>query len=129
MKLEATANDGRDVLDLRPTFNGESIGTRQMVQKVFELKERKSTRDLAFSAQAYLAKALAEYTVNQAEILAVKTVGFTGGVAYNKQITSMIERIVKNRGLAFVVPVQVPCGDGGSSFGQACAANLTFSKK
>ena len=129
MKLESAASDGKDVLNFDPAFRGESIQTKEMVQKVFELREKESSRNLAFSAQAYLARALAHFAVSQANSLGVETVGFTGGVACNGQMASAIEKIVLERGLRFVVPVQVPCGDGGSSFGQACAASLTFSKK
>jgi hydrogenase maturation protein HypF len=129
MKLECAAKGGTDVLHIDPTINGESIDTREMVQKVFELRKDASPRDLAYSAQEYLANALAHFAVNQARSFGIKTVGFTGGVAYNKQILSTIERVVLHNNLGFVVPVQTPCGDGGSSFGQACAASLTFSKK
>ncbi len=129
MKLECAAKGGTDVLHIDPTINGESIDTREMVQKVFELRKDASPRDLAYSAQEYLANALAHFAVNQARSFGIKTVGFTGGVAYNKQILSTIERVVLHNNLDFVVPVQTPCGDGGSSFGQACAASLTFSKK
>ena len=129
MKLEAVAKGGRDVLHLEPIFDGKSIETRQMFQRIFELREKESSRDLAFSAQAYLASALAHFAVDEAKSLGTKDVGFTGGVAYNKQMVSTIEKIVLDQGMQFVIPVQIPCGDGGSSFGQACAASLTFSKK
>jgi hydrogenase maturation protein HypF len=129
MKLESAASDGKEVLDLDPTFESDSINTKKMVEKIFELRAKKSIRDLAFSAQAYLAKALAHFAVDQANDLGVDIIGFTGGVAYNEQITGTIENVVLKHGLRFVVPVQVPCGDGGSSFGQACAASLMFSKK
>jgi len=129
MKLEASAKNGRDVLGLEPEFDGESIHTRKMVERIFELRGVESGCDLAFSAQAYIAKALAMFAVDKAKRLGAKNVGFTGGVAYNKQMTSTMERIVQDERLRFVTPVQVPCGDGGSSFGQACAASLTYSKK
>jgi hydrogenase maturation protein HypF len=129
MKLEAAAKGGRDVLHLEPIFDDKFIDTRRMVQTLFELRDKESVRDLAFSAQAYLATALAHFAVNEAKSLGTRDVGFTGGVAYNNQMVSTIEKIVHDEGLKFVIPVQIPCGDGGSSFGQACAASLTFSKK
>jgi hydrogenase maturation protein HypF len=100
-----------------------------MVEKIYDLRAKAPVRDIAFSAQQYLATSLAKYAANQAKCLGINCVGFTGGVAYNNQMTSVIERVVVDEGLHFVVPVQVPCGDGGSSFGQACGASLMFSKK
>ena len=129
MKLEANAKGGRNVLDIEPIFNGQSIDTRMMVEKIFDLRQKRSTRDLAFSAQEYLARALAHFAMDVARAQGIKNIGFTGGVAYNGQISSTIERIVRDEGFHFVSPVQVPCGDGGSSFGQACAASMMLSKK
>jgi len=129
MKLESAAKGGTDLLNLEPVFQGETIVTRNMVEKIYDLRAKASVRDLAFSAQQYLATSLAKYAANQAKCLGITCVGFTGGVAYNNQMTSVVERVVVDEGLHFVVPVQVPCGDGGSSFGQACGASLLFSKK
>ena len=129
MKLESTAKGGTDLLNLEPVFQGETIVTRKMVEKIYDLRAKAPVRDIAFSAQQYLATSLAKYAANQAKCLGITCVGFTGGVACNNQMTTVVERVVVDEGLHFVVPIQVPCGDGGSSFGQVCGASLMFSKK
>ncbi len=124
MKLEALAASGRDVLSLAPRFDGEVLDTRYLLEQLFGAMHRMSKADLACSAQSYLARGLAALAVETAKKLGYKTIGFSGGVAYNGQITSTIRGVVERSGLRFVVNAQVPPGDGGLSFGQAVAAVL-----
>lgn len=119
MKLEAAARDGQEVLNLEPKIEGNVINTTDMVNRVFEGVRKFRTRDLAFSAQNYMARSLAELAVEKAQELDVKNVGFSGGVAYNEHISLTIQRIVEKKGLNFVFHERVPAGDGGTSFGQA----------
>ncbi|RLI01601.1 carbamoyltransferase HypF [Candidatus Bathyarchaeota archaeon] len=124
LKLESTALRGKDVLNLEPKIENETINTTYLLLEIFENLGKYSIEDLACSAQIYLAKSLALLAVKKAESLGVKNIGFTGGVAYNKQITQTIKEIVEKNGLKFVVHHQVPPGDGGISFGQVVAASL-----
>ena len=122
MKLESAAIGGKDVLELKPEIKENVIETSGMVYTVFGNAGRFSVRDLAYSAQQYLARSLAELAVEKALELGVKHVGFSGGVAYNEQITVTIQKIVENNGLNFVFHRFVPPGDGGISFGQTIVA-------
>jgi len=122
MKLESAAIGGKDVLELKPEIKENVIETSGMVYTVFGNAGRFSIRDLAYSAQQYLARSLAELAVEKALELGVKHVGFSGGVAYNEQITVTIQKIVENNGLNFVFHRFVPPGDGGISFGQTIVA-------
>jgi hydrogenase maturation protein HypF len=122
LKLESAAINGGDVLNLSPIIHGKTINTTTLVEDIFNLKKRHPVSDLAFSAQSYLAKALALFAVKQAERLGVDTIGFSGGVAYNKHITLTVERIVNENNFRFVNHRLVPPGDGGISFGQVVAA-------
>ncbi|UCC57729.1 MAG: carbamoyltransferase HypF [Candidatus Bathyarchaeum sp.] len=124
MKLESTALKGKDVLNLIPRFDGNVLDTTFLVQEIFTLKNRFSVADLAFSAQSYLARGLAELAVKEAKRLNVKHVGFSGGVAYNKHITVTIKRIVEREGFKFLAHKKIPAGDGGTSFGQALVASF-----
>jgi hydrogenase maturation protein HypF len=122
IKLEATAAQGRDVLQLTPQLEGHTVNTTTLVDTLFTLRNQYSVADLACSAQAYLATGLAQVAVEEAERLQVGNIGFSGGVAYNEHITHTIRTIIENRGFTFYTHHQVPPGDGGISFGQAMVA-------
>jgi hydrogenase maturation protein HypF len=124
IKLEAHSSGGRDVLNLKPRIEDEVIGTMQMVRAIYEASSQFSVPDLAFSAQAYMARALSEAAVRVAENEGIKTVGFSGGVALNAMIAQMIRKLVSEAGLQYAGNSVVPPGDGGISFGQAYLASL-----
>jgi len=122
MKQESAALTGIDILKLQPITNKNVIDTTSLVHEIFTQKNTFSTADLAFSAQSYIARGLAQLASEKAKQLGIGVVGFSGGVAYNEHITSTIRRVVEENGLRFVVHELVPPGDGGISFGQAVAA-------
>jgi hydrogenase maturation protein HypF len=126
MKLESKAIGGSDILGLKPEIKGRVLNTKHMVESIAEIAMKgldpKKVRDLAFSAQNYLALGLAEFASEIAISEGVRDVVFTGGVAYNEQITATIRRIVENNGLRFYMNTKVPPGDGGLSLGQAVIA-------
>jgi hydrogenase maturation protein HypF len=124
MKLESTAQLGKDVLRLAPLVKSDTLDTTQMLLRIFEDRERLHAEDLAFSAHAYLARGLASLAIKNASEKGVNTVGFSGGVAYNAIITSIMRRAVEDAGLRFLVHEAVPAGDGGLSFGQAVASGF-----
>jgi hydrogenase maturation protein HypF len=124
MKLESTALRGRDRLKLTPRFKGDVLNTTFLVKEIFTKRNRLSVAELAFSAQSYLAKGLAQLAVKEAERLSVKHVGFSGGVAYNEHITNTIRKAVEKEGFKFLVHQKIPAGDGGTSFGQAVVAGF-----
>jgi len=124
MKLESAAIGGKDVLEFNSKIKGDVIETTGLVNAVFEAIEKFRVKDIAFSAQKYIAESLAELAVEKAEELGIKNIGFSGGVAYNEQIAATIQRIVEENGLNFVFHKFVPAGDGGTSFGQTVAAGF-----
>lgn len=126
MKLESVANEGKDVLDLKPRIRENMIDTKFMLKEIFENQGNYSVKDLAYSAQSYLARALAMLAFRKAKQLDVDVVGFSGGVAYNELFTSIIKEIIEKEGLKCVVHDRVPPGDGGISFGQTVVANFAL---
>ncbi len=124
IKLESRALKGKDNLKLKPRIEGNTVNTTYLLTEIFENLNKQPVENLAFSAQNYLAEGLALLAMEKAEDLDVKSIGFTGGVAYNKQITQTIREIVEKNGFRFIVHNQVPPGDGGISFGQVVAAGL-----
>ena len=123
IKLESAASKGRDVLNLEPKIIGDSVlDTTYLVLEVLEGLSRHRVADLAYSAEAYLARGLAQISIEKADALGVDAVGFSGGVAYNEHITQTMREIIEENGLKFFVHRLVPPGDGGISFGQSVVA-------
>ncbi len=122
MKLESLATKGRDQLRLQPIIKNNTLDTTPMLSTIFEKRQKLSKQDLAYSAHAYIAKGLAALATEKASQNDVKTVGFTGGVAYNEILTLMVRKLVEAQGLRFLAHETVPPGDGGLSFGQAIAS-------
>lgn len=125
MKLESIARDGRDILGLKPLIQGNTLNTTQLVKEIFENRERHHTADLAYSAHMYLAKGLATLAIEQANKKGVKTIGFSGGVAFNEILSATLRRIIEHSDMRFLVHENVPPGDGGLSFGQAAAIGFS----
>jgi hydrogenase maturation protein HypF len=122
MKLESAAINGRDALKLQPKFDGNTLNSTWLVRELFEQRDKYSTGDLACSAQSYLARGLAQMAIQESKRLSIKGVGFSGGVAYNRQITQTIRKLVEENGLRFFVHHILPAGDGCISLGQTCVA-------
>jgi hydrogenase maturation protein HypF len=123
MKLESAAVRGKDVLGLKQKIGKDVINTSFMLNEVYSQRDRHSIADLAYSAEAYLARSLAELAVSEAERLDVKAIGFSGGVAYNEHMTKTIRQRVEETGIKFVVHKLIPPGDAGTSTGQTIVAN------
>jgi hydrogenase maturation protein HypF len=124
MKLEAVALQGKDALNLKPIIEGDTLNTTQIVEEIFENIGKHSRRDLAYSAQAYMAKGLAALAMKQADENGARTIGFSGGVACNEMLTRVMRKQVEDAHLIFLVHEDIPPGDGGLSFGQAAASGF-----
>lgn len=125
MKLESVALGGVDVLGLEPVLRGGVLETSDLLGAIYENRLRFSVADLAYSVHAYLARGLGELAVEKASRHGVGVVGFSGGVAGNSILASLLREIVESAGLDFVVHKEVPVGDGGVSFGQAVVAGFS----
>ncbi len=121
MKLESAAMGGTD-LGIKPRIDRNTLDTTFLLQHIYENKDRHSTRDLAYFAHSYIAGGLAEMACNQSKVTGIKTVGFSGGVAYNDLFLQIIKNKVESLGLRFIQHEKVPPGDAGISVGQAYIA-------
>lgn len=119
MKLESIATGGKLLLKLEPEINGQILSTSKLAETIFDIRNKLSVADLAYSAQSYLADGLAQLAIIAAMDEDVNSVGFSGGVGYNKHIATTIRRKIEGEGLKFYVHQALPAGDGGISFGQA----------
>jgi hydrogenase maturation protein HypF len=124
MKLESAAFQGKDALNLEPIIEGDTLNTTQILEEIFENIGKHSRKDLAYSAQAYMAKGLAALAMKQAEENGVRTIGFSGGVACNEMLTTTMRKQVEDAHMIFLVHEAIPPGDGGLSFGQAAASGF-----
>ena len=123
MKLESTAVGGRYVLDLKPQLERNVLRTTDLLDEIYDNLGKYDKRDLAFSAEEYIAEGIASIAVSLAEEYDVDSVGFSGGVAYNEHISHVIRMRIEENGLRFLSHREVPPGDGGVSFGQAVYAS------
>ncbi|MGA3192073.1 MAG: carbamoyltransferase HypF [Candidatus Bathyarchaeia archaeon] len=124
MKLESVAMKGKDVLNLNPIIEGDTLNTTQILEEIFENTRKHSKQDLAYSTHAYIAKGLAALAIKQADENDVRTIGFSGGVASNEILTKAMRKQVEAAHLHFLVHEIVPPGDGGLSFGQAAVSGF-----
>lgn len=124
MKLESVALKGKDVLNLNPIIEGDTLSTTQILEEIFENVRKYSRRDLAYSTHAYMAKGLAALAIKQADENDVKAIGFSGGVACNEILTKAMRKQVEDAHLLFLVHEIVPPGDGGLSFGQTAVSGF-----
>lgn len=131
MKLEAMAIGGEDTLMIDPLIKNGVLITGEVFSMIVERSlnsiSMKEVKDLAFSVHKYLAEGLAEISIEVAQKEGIKKIAFSGGVAYNEIITSILKRKVTESGLSFYTNMNVPHGDGGLSFGQAVVAAVRFS--
>ncbi|MEM2582912.1 MAG: carbamoyltransferase HypF [Candidatus Thermoplasmatota archaeon] len=127
MKLESIARNGEDVLEIEPVIKNGEIETKEIFLSILE-NIKKSKKDLAYSAEQYLAKSFATLAMEKADEFGTRNIVIAGGCAYNEHITTEIEKIVTKGGYKFFINSLLPCGDGGISFGQAIVADKILKK-
>ncbi len=122
MKLESAAIGGSYILGIEPMIQGDVLLTTPLLQELFLRKDGNRVRDLAFSTEEYLGRGLAELAIAEARKEGIRSLGFSGGVAYNAHIVSTAARIVRKEGYGFLLHKEVPPGDEGIALGQALVA-------
>ncbi len=118
MKLESFAMGGKD-MNIEVEVDGE-IKLHTIIPQILDLPGE----DAAYSVHTAIGRAFAREAVRQAEELGIKSIGVSGGVAYNQIIISTMRRIVENSNLKFLVAKNIPRGDNGISAGQAYLGGL-----
>lgn len=127
MKLESAALEGEVVEIELPTVKQAGFSTldqSKILRRLLELRKDHSPADLAATAQWALAKGLSKLALDDASREGIDNIGFSGGVAYNGQISRVIESTVTEAGLNFFTNEEVPVGDGGIAFGQLWVAAM-----
>jgi len=120
MKLERWLGNARR-LDLVPTIRqGDVIDTPEMFRRMMEASGTKADR--AGSMVYAMVRGLVEIAAETAEDEGVKQVGLSGGVSYNRHISTWTKQLVEERELAFIGHDRTPNGDGCISTGQCAVA-------
>ncbi len=131
MKLESFSIEGNP-LDINTKIiehNGKTVlDSQALMRDLIKLKESgKNPRDIGATAEECLARGLAKIAIEKTKDKGFKNIVLTGGVANNSHISNTIEKIVKSNNFNFVTNEKVPCGDGGTSFGQVVVASNQLS--
>ena len=124
MKLESHAAGGKSY-GIKPEIEWGDISvlsTSHLMNYLWENRNRDS-KNLAFSAEEYMAEGLAEIAVDYAKREHIKAVCISGGCAYNEHIVGTIKKKVESGNMKFLRNERVPAGDGGISLGQAIVAD------
>lgn len=129
MRLEAVASRGDpSKIQLEPQINEQNdkyvFDTSQLLLDIIMLQRGANIPDLCAAAQRAFAIGMAEMAVRAARDQGLHTIGVSGGVAVNVQITHDIVVQIKNHGLHVICHRKVPPGDGGTSMGQAVSASF-----
>ncbi len=122
MKLESLARNGKDVLGIEPVIKNGIIETKEIFVNILD-NMKKSKKDLAYSAEQYLANSFAILAMEKADEFDARNIVIAGGCAYNEHIVTEVEKKLNKEGYKFFINSELPCGDGGVSFGQAIIAN------
>lgn len=132
MRLEAVAAQGHPLpipISLKEGEGRTLLDTVAIFRSLVELWARGASReDLAATAQAGLARGLAQMAIQAAKERGIPAVGLTGGVAVNDAIARTVRALVEGAGLRFLSANKVPPGDGGLALGQLVQAVNTSSK-
>jgi len=125
MKLESVAR--RTKIKLESIFNTNNRGIfldiAESLRQLIELKkDGAKPAELAYAAQWHLGESLAKIACDAAHNEGLDYVGFSGGVALNRIITSAVINHITNERLTPLIHRHIPPGDGGISSGQAVVA-------
>jgi hydrogenase maturation protein HypF len=124
MKLEAHAIESEIIIESNFVSSGNTIELDpvESLPQILELKKKHSNHKIAFAAQRHIGEAFAEMACRIADDEGIEYIGFSGGVALNRIITSTIVDVIKSRKKKPLIHKMVPPGDGGVSAGQSAVA-------
>jgi hydrogenase maturation protein HypF len=120
MKLERRLEEGKESVPIDVVRKGGVVMTVPMYGQMLE--SRASANDKARSLVAAITRGLVDVAIERAQERGLDEIGITGGVSYNRVITSIAERRVNEKGMRLLVPEQLPNGDGCISTGQCAVA-------
>jgi hydrogenase maturation protein HypF len=135
MRLEGLASKGNPDkinLDIRYSKKNGSyiINTSDFILDVLNLLEIKDSKkqDIAAKFQKEIGIVFAKVAIKIAKENDLKTIGLTGGVAYNGAFSKVIKETIIKEGFSFIEHNLVPPGDAGISVGQLIGGTFKYNK-
>jgi hydrogenase maturation protein HypF len=120
MWLEAIARDVAEFprLEVRPATNGLLlIDWAPLIEWLLRLPQTDAA-ERAGAVHASLADGIVQVAERLRQQHGITAVGLTGGVFQNRRLTELVAAALSARGFEVLLPEQVPCNDGGLSYGQ-----------
>ena len=122
MKLEKYLAEGSAKYSFESNVKNGVLETidlfRQLDEMIKKPLSEKDKADYAYSFVKTIIDTLSDIAIDYAKNNSVKSIGLSGGVAYNIPLTEMVEKRVSKSGLKLLVHNRVPNGDGGICIGQ-----------
>ncbi|MFX1568464.1 MAG: carbamoyltransferase HypF [Promethearchaeota archaeon] len=125
MRLEALASNGNPKnINLKVKVSKRNdisiISSSKLILDIIELLKDKKNRvaDIAAKFQIELGHAFSEIAKEVAEIQGIKSIGLSGGVAYNYSFAKTVKEDLLLEGFKFIEHNLIPPGDAGISIGQ-----------
>ncbi len=137
MRLEGYIWNGNPEhhFDLDNYVKGDQILSRNLfldyipavLKEYSSIKRSRKLVDLASSMVRDISELFGIQAVKIAEETGIRSIGVTGGVAYNEKIVNSIRSVVKKSGYRLLQNNKIPCGDAGVSTGQISVAGANRS--
>jgi hydrogenase maturation protein HypF len=126
MKLESKSEktDMRVEIEYLSKDGFRFIDTSSLLRNLVDLKKQGvSPNEIAYVAQWQLGNALAEISCDYAIEKGIDYVGLSGGVAFNRIVTSSVVDTIRRYDLTPLIHEKISPGDGGISAGQVLVAS------
>jgi len=113
-KIEITAQKGKKYIPLPYSIKGMDFSFSGILTKLEQLASKEKQEDLCYSAQETVFAMLTEATERAIAHINKKEILLTGGVAANKRLQNMLQKMASDRNVAFAtVPLKL-AGDNGA---------------
>jgi hydrogenase maturation protein HypF len=128
MRLESIANAGhpRNITLRLPLSQREGkiiLDTSEFIRSIIEKMNSNSKYDIAYEAHSILGRTLGSVACSICDEYGLKTIGLGGGSAINSLLSHEIQESIEQNNKNFLTYRSIPCGDGGTSCGQAISAS------
>jgi hydrogenase maturation factor HypF (carbamoyltransferase family) len=88
-----------------------------------EIMDNHSKSDIALEVHGTLGKTLGDVACSVCDEYGLKSIGLGGGSAINSILSQKIKESIEHKNKNFLTFKSIPCGDGGTSCGQAISAS------
>lgn len=131
MRLESAANKGRpDNITLRLPVSQDRdkyiLDTSELMSSIIDNINDANKFDIAYEVHKVLGQALGNVACSICDEYGLKTIGLGGGSAINSLLSQHIKKSVDDNIKNFMTYRTIPCGDGGTSSGQAASASSKY---